>query len=153
MKDLALSSRIRALRDLSVPSLRQRYQELSGRTTKTDNRPWLVKAVCRHMVAGERVEGRNARRALARALEVAKLPRHRPVDPTARDPRIPPAGSVLRRHYKGEAIEVLVTKTGFRCRGRPYRSLSAIAREVTGNRWNGVLWFGLRSRQRGRRNA
>jgi hypothetical protein len=37
---------------------------------------------------------------------------------------------------------------GFEWNGRPYRSLSAIAREVTGQRWNGLLFFGLTKRAR-----
>ncbi len=141
-----LPARIRALRTLSVPDLRRRYEELSGRTTKTDNRPWLVGAIYRRMVEGEDVEGRNARRALARALHAALQPRRRPAQ--THDPRIPPIGSVLRREHGDRIVEVNVVRDGFRFEGRLYPSLSAIAREVTGAHWNGLLWFGLTGRSR-----
>jgi len=68
-----------------------------------------------------------------------------------RDPRIPPVGTVLKKRHGDEEVVVKVLRDGFRHRDRVYRSLSAIAREVTGARWNGLLWFGLRPRQRGPR--
>ncbi|WP_309400028.1 DUF2924 domain-containing protein [Cerasicoccus maritimus] len=53
-------------------------------------------------------------------------------------------GSVLRRQYQGRDIRVLVLEEGFEWDSRWFKSLSAIAREVTGTRWNGKLWFGLK---------
>ena len=50
---------------------------------------------------------------------------------------------MLKKRHGDEVVEVKVTRTGFTFRGRVYRSLSAVAREVTGARWNGLLWFGL----------
>ncbi|MEO1610665.1 MAG: DUF2924 domain-containing protein, partial [Pseudomonadota bacterium] len=44
---------------------------------------------------------------------------------------------------------VTVTADGFEWQGRPYKSLSAIARAITGTRWNGFIFFGLKSRRRG----
>ena len=58
------------------------------------------------------------------------------------DRRIPPPGTELRRSYGGEEIVVKVLADGFEYQGRRYRSLSAIAQEVTGTRWNG--WRSLR---------
>jgi hypothetical protein len=65
-----------------------------------------------------------------------------------RDPRLPKPGTVLSRPYRGHDIRVSVLEKGFEHAGRPYRSLSAIAREVTGQRWNGLLFFGLTKRDR-----
>ena len=45
---------------------------------------------------------------------------------------------------------VTVLADGFDYEGRPYKSLSAIARAITGTRWNGWLFFGLRKQRRGR---
>jgi hypothetical protein len=56
----------------------------------------------------------------------------------------PVAGTVLTREYGGEKHEVVVLAKGFEYRGKPYRSLSAIARAITGTRWNGLIFFGLR---------
>jgi len=46
-------------------------------------------------------------------------------------------------------MRVLVLEEGFEYEGRHYASLSALAREVTGQRWNGLLFFGLTKRDRG----
>ena len=53
-------------------------------------------------------------------------------------------GSRIAREYLGVVHEVIVEQKCFRYRGREYRSLSAIAREITGVRWNGPRFFGLR---------
>ena len=54
------------------------------------------------------------------------------------------AGTRLVREWKGISHEVTVVDGGFEYQGRRYRSLSAIARAITGTRWNGPLFFGLR---------
>jgi hypothetical protein len=53
-------------------------------------------------------------------------------------------GSKLFREWHGETHEVLVLDKGFAWRGETYQSLSAIARAITGARWNGWAFFGLR---------
>ncbi len=60
-----------------------------------------------------------------------------------RDRRLPIPGTVLTREYNGARIAVRVLARGFEYDSRTYRSLSAIAREVTGSHWNGYLFFGL----------
>jgi hypothetical protein len=60
-----------------------------------------------------------------------------------RDPRLPAAGTTLTREYNGKTIRVSVLEEGFRCDGKDYRSLSALASEICGNSANGFLWFGL----------
>ncbi len=56
----------------------------------------------------------------------------------------PITGTRLIREYQGVEYMVTVTRDGFDWQGRPYQSLSAIARAITGTRWNGWLFFGLR---------
>jgi hypothetical protein len=58
----------------------------------------------------------------------------------------PTAGTRLIREYQGVEYTVTVRADGFEFDGRPYRSLSAIARAITGTRWNGWTFFGLRRR-------
>jgi hypothetical protein len=50
---------------------------------------------------------------------------------------------VITRDYKGRKLLVSVLDDGFEFEGRKFRSLSAIAKEVTGSHWNGVHFFGL----------
>lgn len=63
--------------------------------------------------------------------------------PRERDPRLPKPGEILHREHHGKVIEIKVLEHGFEFDGRTWRSLSAIAREVTGVVWNGYLWAGL----------
>ena len=56
----------------------------------------------------------------------------------------PIAGTRLIREYHGAEHCVTVQADGFEYQGRPYKSLSAIARAITGTRWNGWVFFGVR---------
>lgn len=65
------------------------------------------------------------------------------------DPRNPVVGTRLIREWNGVEHTITVLRDGFEWQGRPYKSLSAIARAITGTRWNGYRFFGLRERKRG----
>jgi hypothetical protein len=65
------------------------------------------------------------------------------------DPRNPVVGTKLIREWDGVAHTVTVLKEGFEWGGQRYKSLSAVARAITGTRWNGYRFFGLRERKRG----
>jgi len=59
----------------------------------------------------------------------------------------PIAGTRLLRAYQGVEHTVTVMQDGYEWQGRPYKSLSAIARAITGTRWNGLVFFGLKNRR------
>ena len=63
--------------------------------------------------------------------------------PVARDSRLPPPGGQITRQYKGRAITVTVLADGFEYLGERYRSLTAVAKAVTGSHMNGFRFFGL----------
>ena len=65
--------------------------------------------------------------------------------PKGRGQRLPIAGTRLIREWQGTEHMVTVRGDDFEYQGRPYKSLSAIAREITGVRWNGWVFFGLKS--------
>lgn len=65
------------------------------------------------------------------------------------DPRNPVVGTKLIREWDGIAHTVTVLKEGFEWGGQRYKSLSAVARAITGTRWNGYRFFGLRELKRG----
>ncbi|MBI5939845.1 MAG: DUF2924 domain-containing protein, partial [Caulobacterales bacterium] len=60
---------------------------------------------------------------------------------------IPAAGTILVREYEGVRHEVRIVHEGFEYNGRTWKSLSMIAREITGVNWSGPKFFGLRSRR------
>lgn len=65
--------------------------------------------------------------------------------PAGADARRIKPGTRLIREWQGKTHTVTATNEGFEYRGRRYRSLSVIAREITGTRWSGPLFFGLKS--------
>ena len=145
------------LHRLSVPQLRERYAEAFGEPTTGNNKPWLIRRIAWRLQ--ERAEGGLSERAKRRALELAddgdlrviparpgSQPNPRPSalpEPTSSDPRVPPVGSALTRTYKGKVLEVNVLADGFEYRGVIFRSLSAVAKEITGSHLNGFAFFGL----------
>jgi hypothetical protein len=60
---------------------------------------------------------------------------------------MPINGTRLLREWQGVEHVVTVTADGFEWQGRPYKSLSAIARAITGTRWNGWVFFCLKNRR------
>lgn len=58
---------------------------------------------------------------------------------------MPITGTRLIREYQGVEHVLTVTTDGFEWQGRPYKSISAIARAITGTRWNGWVFFGLKN--------
>lgn len=62
----------------------------------------------------------------------------------------PISGTKLIREYQGAAYTVTVLQDGYEWQGRSYKSLSAIARAITGTRWNGLVFFGLKNRRAAR---
>jgi len=63
--------------------------------------------------------------------------------PSSNRVKRPAVGTKLIREYQGVEHHVTVTRNGFEYQGLTYRSLSHVAREITGTRWSGPLFFGL----------
>jgi Protein of unknown function (DUF2924) len=74
---------------------------------------------------------------LAYAIPSAKI--SRPTTP------LPRTGTLLVREWRGATHHVTVVADGFLWNGKSYRSLSSIARAITGTRWNGPRFFGMRA--------
>ncbi|MFH1621636.1 MAG: DUF2924 domain-containing protein [Candidatus Omnitrophota bacterium] len=72
----------------------------------------------------------------------SKLSRDKPLD-FARDRRLPIPGTLITKEYKDIHLEIKVLEKGFEYNKKHYRSLTAIAKEVTGAHWNGYLFFNL----------
>jgi len=73
----------------------------------------------------------------------AAIERGEPVGQLTTTDRLRP-GATLERVWRGETHIITVVTDGFSYRGQRYRSLSQIARRITGTRWNGPAFFGLR---------
>src|SRR5262249_55491093 len=145
-----------ALRAMTVAELRDRYREVFGEPSHSRNKDFLRKKVAWQLQAN--AETGLSDRALARIAELApalparwpRVPKLTPVlAPSSnplRDPRLPPVGTVLRRAHGGAEHAVTVIDDGFEYAGEKYRSLSKVARVITGTAWNGFGFFGLPTR-------
>lgn len=144
--------------------VRQKYRELFGEEPRSKHKESLVRRIAWRMQAA--AEGGLSERARQRALVIAADADLRCLLPRGDkgkeallnsgalryDRRIPAPGAVLEREYRGRSIAVKVLASGFEFEGRSYRSLSAIASEVSGTRWNGLAFFGLTGRARNGRS-
>ena len=152
-----LAAEIAALPRLRVCELRVRFAEVCGEPTPSHNKVWLVKRIAWRLQA--RAEGDLSERARRRAAELAgdadlrlsappadadAAKDHQPA--TVRmpvDERLPRPGTILTRRYKGRTLQVEVLEHGFAFEGKTYRSLSAVAKTVTGSHCSGHFFFGL----------
>jgi len=160
--DTTLQKEIEALGRMTVGQLRNKYLEVFGDETRANHKQFLFRRIAWRIQA--LAEGGLSERARRRALEIANdadlrirapqswFGRDATMDPRLSvrrkvasdlDSRLPPPGSCLEREYKGRRIIVRVLVDGFEFDGRAYRSLSAIAREVTGTKWNGFAFFNM----------
>ena len=148
-----------ALQKLSVGDLRERYTQLFQETTQARNRPWLIKRIIWRMQSLE--QGGLSERALQRARELAATSDLRVTAPTRQcstegsttrtiecsvaPSRTPLPGMLLTRRYKGQLLQVRVLADGYEYLGERYRSLSAIAKHITGSHCSGNRFFQLTS--------
>jgi Protein of unknown function (DUF2924) len=127
---------------------------LGRRSSASASRELLVNTIAWHLQARQ-FGGLSP--SVQRRLErlAAAIERGEPVRPLTATDRLHP-GTTLERAWRGETHVVTVVADGFTYRGRRYRSLSQIARRITGTRWNGPAFFGLRQsngRAVGRKNS
>lgn len=131
-----------ALKAMSVPELKKEWQNLYQAPAPNNSRSFLELRI------GYRIQELSfggPSRATKRALNLladeveGKAVRRSQIA----DPRTPVIGTKLIREWDGAEHTVTVLKDGFDWQGRKFKSLSAVAREITGTRWNGYRFFGL----------
>jgi hypothetical protein len=156
---LNVGKEVAALERMTVKDLQARYADAFGEETLANNKSWLVKRIAWRLQA--LAEGDLSERARQRAAELANDADLRTTPPKLRistapaertktgtlridgDRRLPPPGSVLTRTYKGQTLRVTVLPTGFEFEGDLFKSLSAVAKAVTGQHCNGYHFFRL----------
>jgi hypothetical protein len=142
MPDTVLAQ-LAALKTVPVADLKQKWRDLFDREPPPYNRRFLENRLAYRIqelaYGGLAEETLERLEALADELE-GKTPRRR----SALETR-PIAGTRLVREWKGREHCVTVRQKDFEYKGRPYKSLSAIARHITGTRWNGLVFFGLKN--------
>jgi len=140
----ALASEIESLSKLGTDEIRERCKAMFGKAPSRDiSRSFLTRAIAYRLQ--EKVFG-GLKPSTRRLLEGFTDDRADGSALAAAPSRIVPRGAVLVREWRGISHQVSVLEKGFRFRGKRYRSLSEVAREITGTRWSGPLFFGLKRR-------
>lgn len=129
------------LQTMDMEGLKERWKALFNTEPPAHNRAHMVKRLAYRIQ--ELAYGELPQEATAQLREVAEG--HDQASKRSRNG--PLAGTMLVREWGGERHEVTVTRDGYEYRGRPFKSLSAIARAITGTRWNGPLFFGIRKQE------
>src|SRR6266851_2316489 len=145
----SICSEIDDLRRKTVAQLQIRHLEVFGEPSRSNHKQFLIRRIAWRLQA--LAEGDLSERARERALRLAqdadlrlRAPQSSVWQPgTAaahgphRDSRLPLPGAVLTRMFRDQNIIVQVLDKGFEYEGMVYRSLSAVARQVSGTQWNG----------------
>ena len=154
----ALDDRLKALAQMSARQLNDEYLRLFGEPPRSRHKRQLLRKIAWRVQA--LAEGDLSARARQRARQLADDAQLRLTPPSTHalpdafqpepkhhaaqtDRRLPMPGALLTRTYKGRSIQVMVLDKGFEYEGQRYRSLSAVARAVTGSHWNGFHFFGV----------
>jgi Protein of unknown function (DUF2924) len=142
----ALDAEIARLRDLDIGGLRSRWQAVFGRPAATHLSRHLLFRVLAYRLQAERWGDLDAK--IRRLLDRAESPEQagRSAVALRRTTTELRPGTVLGREWNGQMHRVAVVTDGFAWNGKSYSSLSQVAFAITGTRWNGPRFFGLRDK-------
>ena len=146
MNDPVLA-RLVALKTTPTPKLKEQWRQLFEGEPPAFNRRYLESRLAYRIqelaYGGLKPETVRRLEKLGEELDGGRVDvRKRPANDR------PISGTRLIRDYQGVEHCVTVRDNDFEYQGRPYKSLSAIARAITGTQWNGVVFFGLKSGRR-----
>ena len=140
-------ARLAAMKDMTVRELKAEWAKLFSSEAPNNSRPFLEQRLAYRIQeltwGGPSKPVRQLLDALADEVEGKKVRKS-----VISDPRNPVIGTRLVREWDGAEHVITVLKDGFDWQGRRYKSLSSIARDITGTRWNGYRFFGLRDIKR-----
>jgi hypothetical protein len=137
-------SQLAALKSAPVDALKARWRELFDTEPPAYNRRFLENRLAYRIQ--ELAYGGLSRETQDRLKAMAKqYANQEPTERKARPALRPIAGTRLIREWQGVEYCVTVRLNDFEYLGRPYKSLSSVAREITGTKWNGWVFFGLKN--------
>jgi len=141
-----IPTRLAALKTATTPDLKAQWRDLFDSEPPPFNRRYLESRLAYRIqelaYGGLKPETVRRLERLGEELDGGDRKKSR-----VRANTMPIAGTRLIREWQGVEHVVTVTTNGFEWQGRPYKSLSAIARAITGTRWNGWVFFGLKNRR------
>ena len=139
-----IPARLAALKTMALPELKAEWRTLFGTEPPGYNRRFLESRLAYRIqelaFGGLKPETRKRLESLGEQFADRNITRRR-----IRDDVMPIAGTRLLREWRGVEHCVTVRDQDFEYGGKPYKSLSTIARQITGTRWNGWVFFGLKN--------
>jgi hypothetical protein len=154
----AVLRQIAELQRLPMPELTERWRVLMGAEPPPYNKQFLLKRLIYRvqelvygglpMSAYQEMDQTLTEAGYDELGAVITAGKKRKTAPN-RKPGIPVIGTQLIREWNGGRYGVLVTRDGFEYDGRPFKSLTAITKVITGTHWNGPKFFGLRVQKEG----
>lgn len=151
-----ITKTINGLKKMTVVELKTEYRRVFGEDARSFNRLFLIKRIAWRIQVNQygdlssRIKQKMEELADENDVRVKAPSGAFPDDKeiltngNGKDHRLPPVGSMVTRNYKDKNILVLILENGFEYDGEYFKSLSAIARHITGSRWNGYKFFGLK---------
>lgn len=150
-------SEIMALKELPLGELEKKYEKVfEGKKAPSNNKVYLWRKIAYRIQELEHGELSSEAQGKIeefiqkydpvnnKALRPENTPSERTKKGTfSRDKRLPIPGTVITKEYKGTTLQVKVLESGFEYNNKVYKSLTAIAKEITGAHWNGYLFFNL----------
>ena len=144
---------IMALKKAPAEELQKRYKDLYGEDASGTHKTYLWRKIAyklqeqKHGSLSPKAKGKL--KALIEEYDPINNKALRPDKPMisqetpVKDKRLPIPGTAITKEYKGANYQVKVLEKGFEYNGKIYKTLSAIAKEITGAHWNGYLFFNL----------
>ena len=146
----SVMAQLAAMKAMSVNELKEKWEALFGNKAPNNSRAFLELRIGYRIqelsFGGLSKETRRTLDLLADEVEGKSIRKS-----MISDPRNPIIGTRLIREFQGTEHTVTVMKDGFDWQGRRYKSLSAIAKAISGGTWNGYRFFGLREAKGARR--
>jgi hypothetical protein len=140
----AVDVEIARLRELDVGALRARWHTVFVRRPLPHLPRHLLFRILAYRIQADRLGDLDAES--QRLLDRSESPEKAGQRAVARRPVNVKPGTVLGREWNGQMQRVTVLENGFAWKGKTYPSLSKIALAITGTRWNGPRFFGLRDK-------
>lgn len=149
-KDATVLRQIAGLKRMPMPQLQEMWRTLNGTEPPTCRADMMVRRLAYRIQ--ELAYGGLSDTAKARMRDVLTEQGLNELGceksgKARRKPNMPVLGTRLIREWQGQRYEVVVVRDGLEWQGRKYRSLTAVAKAITGTHWNGHAFFGLRAKK------
>lgn len=151
--DKCINSKIEALKDMPTKELQKQYKEFYGQDANGTHKTYLWRKIAYKLQelkqGGLSAKAKNRLKALIEEFDPVNNKTLRPdkqilnQQASLKDKRLPIPGTIITKEYKNANYQVKVLEKGFEYNGNIYKTLSAIAKKITGAHWNGYLFFNL----------